>query len=463
MTTDTIRMLADGKMSRVLLKLCLPSVAAMAINGIYNVVDAFFIGLTEDTGAIGAVSVIFPLFIVMTAFGIGISIGAGSFMTRSLGCGAMEKARRTGGAAILFSVLLGLILTAAGYIFMEPMLYLLGARETIMPYAIAYTTWILGGSIFPVLNSTLTGTIRAEGNTIYSTIALLAGTLLNIVIDPVLIFALGMGIRGAAIATLLSYVLTFIISVRYYRSKRAVIRIRPRLSDIDRENTREIMKIGVPAMIKQLLLAGVFGMINMLAAGYGEYAVTAAGICAKINSFVAMTMLGIAYGFMPVASFNYGARNMRRVMDALKKVMGAELAFAALCGLLYMVFSRELMALFCKDAAIIDTGKIMMTAFAAGMLPLATAFVMDALFSACGKAKASMLFAISRQGLVFIPVVLIGNAVIGLMGVAWASAIADTLSCLVIAWPLFRGFRKQASAMQIMETHQINRPDMMPS
>jgi putative MATE family efflux protein len=443
MKADTIRMLAQGNMTKTLLRLCLPAVAAMTVNGIYNVVDAFFIGLTGDNGAVGAISVIFPLFIVMSAFAVGISVGAGNYVSRCLGAGDMDGASRAGGAAVIFAVLLGVITTAAALIWMEPMLRLLGAREVIMPYARAYTSWIVYGGVLTILNGALAGTIRAEGNVFFATAAMLAGTVLNILLDPLFIFVLHMGIQGAALATLISYAVTLMISVLYYVSKRAVVKLKIDASSVNRTVTGEIVKTGVPAMTKQLLLAVVFCLINALSAGYSEDAVTAAGICAKVNSFVAMTLMGIAQGFMPVAAFNYGAKNYARVRDALKKVLVASVIFAGVSAAAYLLFERELVALFCRDEAIVRIGAGFMRAFAFGLIPMAVAFLMDSFFFACGRGGASMLLSVSRQGLIFVPLVLIANAVIGLDGVAWSSAAADVLSCLCVALPLYLGFTRR--------------------
>ncbi len=440
MKTSAIQMLAEGKMSKTLFRLCLPAVAAMAVNGIYNVVDAFFIGLTGDMGAIGAISVIFPLFVVITALGIFLGIGASSYISRCLGAKAILKANDAASTAVIFSLILGAVSTVTGFLLMRPMLYLFGAREVIMPYASAYTSWILYGNIFAVLNVTLAGIIRAEGNTIYPTVAMLSGTVLNIALDPVFIFAAGLGIKGAAIATLISYITTSIISIYYYLSNKAVIKIRLRLASISKENSVEIIKVGFPAMTKQVLLAVVFCMINMLSAGYGENAVTAAGICAKVNSFMAMTMMGITQGFMPVAGFNFGAKNYARVLDAFKKILFVLLLFAVICSLLYLLLSDELIRIFCRDEAVIRIGEQFMIAFAVGTIPLAVSFLMDALFFACGLARAAMLLSISRQGLIFIPLVLIADRLYQLQGVIWSSAAADTLSSILIALPLFIAF-----------------------
>jgi putative MATE family efflux protein len=451
MKTDHILQLAHGRLSSMLWRMCMPAVAAMTINGIYNVVDAFFIGLTEDPGAIGAVSVIFPLFVLISALGVGISVGAGAYISRCLGAGDMTEAQKAAGASLIISVMLGAAATAAGFIWLQPMLHLLGAREIIMPSAVGYTSWILFGNIFVMLNAVLAGAIRAEGNAVYATIALLTGTLLNIALDPIFIFALDLGIKGAAMATLISYVVTFMFSAAYYVFKKAVVPLRPRFSDISKKNMSEIGKIGAPAMIKQLLLAAVFSIINIMSAHYGEDAVTAAGICAKINAFVAMTLLGIGQGFMPIAAFNLGAKRIDRLLGATYRVLLAAMLFAAVSGTVYVIFGHDIVALFCRDTAVTKIGGRFMQAFAAGVIPLGFAFMMDALFSACGRARQAMLLSVSRQGLIFAPVIFIAQKTSGLDGIIWASAISDALCGIGLALPLFlifvRQIKKDTAAM----------------
>ncbi len=456
MRTDNIKMLAEGKISKTLLRLCFPAVAAMTINGIYNVVDAFFIGLTNNNGAIGAISIIFPLFIIQTAIGLGISVGASSFMSRSLGAGSREKAEKAADAALYFSFLSAALITVFGSVFMKPFLYMLGARELIMPYAVDYTSWIIYGSFFAITNTTFAGTIRAEGNTIYSTIALLAGTVLNIVLDPLFIFTFNLGIKGAAIATFISYILTFIISIFYYISKKSALKIRLKINSINKENTFEIIKIGIPAMVKQLLLGVVFCMVNIFAVAYGESAVTAIGICNKINSFVAMTAMGVTQGFSPVAAFNYGAGNYKRIFDALKKIFNSMFVFAVFSAALYLIFGKNIMEIFCREPMVIEIGEKALIAFAAGVVPMSIAFLMDSLFFSCGKAKASMLLSFSRQGFVFIPVLFTLKALFGLDGIIWSSAAADIVSCIFIILPLFALFLKEKNRQQSIVIKENN-------
>jgi len=454
MKKDHLELLARGRLSETLWRMCLPTVAAMTINGIYNVVDAFFIGLTHDASAIGAVSVIFPLFVLVSALGVGISVGNSSYISRRLGAGDTVSAQKMAGASVIVSVLLGVVTTAAGFIWMEPMLSLLGARSTIMPAAVGYTSWILAGNIFVIVNAALSGAIRAEGNSAYSTVALLAGTLLNIALDPVFIFACGMGIEGAAIATLISYVVTFLISAAYYVFGKSAVSLRPRFSDINRQNTREMLAIGSPALIKQLLLVLVFSMVNAFSAQYGEQAVTAAGLCGKINSFIAMTLMGIGQGFMPVAGFNFGAHNYERVLGATNRVLLVSGLFAAVSGIGYVLFGSEILALFCRDSVVIGIGTGFLHAFAAGVIPLGITYIMDALFSACGWARAAMLLSLSRQGLIFVPVILLSRTVAGLDGISWSPAVSDILCCVIMALPLYFTFvshLKKASAVVDIE------------
>jgi putative MATE family efflux protein len=442
---DHIAMMANGKISSALMRLCIPAVLTMTVNGIYNVTDAFFIGLTGNMSAIGAVSILFPLFIIVTALGIGVSVGAGSYISRCLGAKRITSASETAGASLIISFIVSIFVTTAGYIWLNPMLFLMGAREEIMPAAIQYTNLILSGTVFVLMNSALAGIIRAEGNSLYTTFAVLTGTVVNILLDPLFIFVFNMGIQGAAIATLISYLITFFLCLHYYTAKKSAVPIIIKLHCIRKENAIQIVKIGIPAMLKQLLLAMVFCIVNSMAVNYGESAVTAAGICEKINSFFAMTLLGIAQGFMPLAAFNYGAGNYKRLFEALKKILIAAVIFASVGTALYILFAHQILSVFCNDFDVIQYGTLFMYAFAAGLIPVAFEFQIDTLFFASGMAKASFFLTVSRQGLIFIPFVILLNMLFGLSGIAWSQTTADVICSIAIVGPLLRCYIKNVN------------------
>lgn len=440
MNTKNLQMLAEGNMTKTLLKLCLPSVAAMAITGVYNIVDAYFIGRMGSTDAVGALSVLFPLLMILTAVGSGISVGAGSLVSRLLGGCEQEKAQKAVAAAMILALAAGVLFTVFGIVFAKPLLRLLGASDAILPFALKYTRWFLSGSVFVMADIVLAGTIRAEGNALYPTIALLSGTVLNIVLDPLFIFSLQLGITGAAIATVFSYIVTFGLLLAYYTSKRSAVSLKKiAFSSLNKQNTIETIAVGVPVLMKQTLTAVGFAIVNAFIAPYGAAALAASGICTKINSFVIVIIIGMTQGFMPVAGFNYGAKNHKRVIESVKVALMMSLVFSIVCIVFYLFFGGGLVSLFSTDVAVIALGTTFMQAFSTCILFNAAAFMIESLYLAAGKARVSLLFSFSRLFLL-LPLVFVLSSIFKQNGIIYAMPAADILFCVGIAMPLYVHF-----------------------
>jgi putative MATE family efflux protein len=437
MDTKRLDMMAQGNMTKTLLILCLPPVLAMTINGIYNIVDTFFVGMLDITEALGALAVIFPVFILLSALGIGIEIGAGSFISRSLGERNLEKAQKALSTTLILSISAGFLLGITGILFIEPLLRFIGATDVVLPYAKAYSTWFLASSPFLIANIGMAGTIRAEGNSIFPTIALTAGAVLNIALDPLFIFVFKMGIRGAAIATSLSIFTTFIIQISYYLSKKSLLRITLRLSSFNFSNIKYILKIGIPVMLKQLLVALFFTIMNMLLVPYGETILVGMGIVAKISLFVMMLLMGFSQGLLPVVSFNIGAGNYKRIMSAIVRAFFIESIFTFLWIAVCLFFGKEIIGIFSKDPAVLQSGNIILIATAMSTLPESIQGLIETIFFSAGKVKAAFIMSISRQGLIFWLAAYIAFKYLGLNGIIWSAAAANIFSCIFISVPLY--------------------------
>ena len=297
-------LMAQGPIKKTLISLAIPTIIATIINAVYNFVDTFFVGMLNDTAAMGAVSVAFPLFMIISAVGQMLGVGAASYVSRCLGAKQNDKADKTASTALFLALIFSVFVTTIVLVFIEPILKLMGATKLILIPGKSYSTWIISGSIFTIINMTLNNIIRAEGNTKYSMNALVLGAVLNIIFDPIFMFVFGLGLRGAAIATVLGQAVSTVYLLHYYISKSSYVKISKK--DISREKDiyQEIFKIGIPVFFMQFLSSMAFSIQNVAVSAYGEEALAAIGITLKISMVPIFIMMGYNQGFQPFAAYN---------------------------------------------------------------------------------------------------------------------------------------------------------------
>ncbi len=422
-----IYLLKEEKPALAVIRLGVPLIAGMFIMVLYNLVDTFFIGLMRDDYQLAAVSLAYPVMMVLVAISNMIGTGASSLIARCIGASDLAKANHTLTAGWLLTFLDSLAVALLGLLFRVPLVRLLGAKSNTADYTMQYVTVILLGSFFTMGNYTFGQLLRSEGSIKYSVTGMIAGTIVNILLDPVFIFVLGMGIKGAAIATILGNAAGTLISMWYYAAGRTILK--PSLSCLKptAEILKEIFWVGVPAALETLLTSFAYVINNNLAVAYGERTVAAMGIAQKILSPGSYIYQGFAAGVQPLMGYNYGAKNHERMMDVLKQgvlvVSGTELIVMAVYGL----FAPQLIGIFSHSAEVIAVGSKVLRAIM-WILPFVGAVSMSRItFQAMGKPQFSFAITLVRQVMLYIPLLLLLNRVFGFNGMIFAQPVTECI------------------------------------
>lgn len=406
----------------------------MLINALYNLVDTYFVG-GLGTDQMGAVTVAFPLGQIVVGLGLLFGNGAAAYLSRLLGRGDKDTANKVASTALYSSVLIGGIVILCFVIFLEPILRQTGAIESVMPYAVTYTSIYITFSIFNVFNVTMNNIVSSEGAAKTAMCALMAGAILNVVLDPIFIYILNFGVAGAAIATAISQIVSALIYLFYIFRKKSVFNFRIKECCFSKEIMSEILKIGIPTMVFQLLTSLSISMINNAAKEYGGSVLAAMGPLTKIMSMGSLIVFGFLKGFQPIAGFSYGAKKFDRLQEAIKTSILWSTIFCVIFGLAAAVFSTDIMSLFTKsDMEMIRVGSIVLRASGVSFILFGFYTVYSFLFLVMGKAKEGCILGACRQGICFVPVILILPMLWGLNGILYAQPIADVLSAIVTAF-----------------------------
>lgn len=441
MDKDNMELMEKKPVSKAILTLSIPTVLATIVSLIYNLTDTYFIGLLDDPIQLGAVSLAFPVFMIIQAIGNIFGHGAPSYISRCLGAGKDEEARRTSAVSVYVSVGMTLAVTVLLLLFMEPLLQALGASvDTIQPTR-AYLRVIIGFSFIMTLQITLPALLRSEGKVTQAVTGMVIGTLLNIILDPLFILVLNLGAAGAAWATILGNFFAVIYYIFVFLRGKTALSISPADFKPSKKIFREVVKIGLPNSIAQLIVSFANIILNNLAASYGDYVVSAYGVAGKMIIMVYMIVMGYVSGYMPFAGYNYGAKNMRRMISALKFTI---LSGTILCLVLLIpfVFMASLfMQAFTSDVRIVECGILFLKAYAWVVPIMALQMSMMATFQATGNAVRAMTISLGRQILFNIPFLFLFNWLWGLRGLMYAQVGADlctTLLSVLIGIPLLR-------------------------
>ncbi len=423
--------LREEKPAKAVLKLGVPLIAGMFIMVLYNLVDTYFIGLMRDDYQLAAVNLAYPVMMISIAISNMIAAGAASLIARSLGAQDENKARHTLTVGFEFTVIGSLLVMVFGILFLDAIVTGLGAKENTFEYTRQYVFIILMGSIFTMGNYIAGQLLRSEGSVRYSIAGMVTGTIVNIVLDPIFIFALHMEIRGAAIATILGNGVGMLVSLLIYLSGRSLLRPGSKYLRPTAEIMREIFWVGVPATLETLLTSVAYIVNNNLAVAYGELTVAAMGVSQKIMSLGNYVYQGFAAGTQPLMGYNYGAKNYRRMLDVLKSgimvVSSVELCIMAAFG----IFAPQLIGIFTDSPEVIATGaKVLRTIMC--ILPFVGAISMSRMsFQAMGKAQYAFIITLIRQLILYIPLLLILNRIFRFDGMIWAQPVTEVIMMIV--------------------------------
>lgn len=401
-------MLANEGIGRLLLRLSLPAAVGMIVMALYNVVDTIFIGHAVGPLGIAGLTIIFPIQMVIMGVGMLLGVGGASVISRSLGAGDTQKAERTLGNAISLSIILGLLFTVIGLANTDYWVRLFGASESIAPYATGYLNIILLGTVFRIFAMSTNSLIRAEGNARVPMIAMIIGAGLNIVLDAIFILRLDMGVEGAAIATVISIIVTSLYLLSYYRLQDSSLKIRLANLIPYYQVIKEIIPIGMASFARSTATSFIVVILNRSLIFYGgDMAVATFGIVMRVLMLVLMPLFSVGQGLQPILGFSYGARNGARALKAIKLSIIVSTIISLVAFFPLVINAEPIIRIFTNDASL-----LMQSTRAARLISLCIFLigfqvVGSVLFQSIGKAVPAFLTAISRQILFFLPLILI--------------------------------------------------------
>ena len=426
---------------KAVLKMGLPLVAGMFIMVLYNLVDTFYIGMLPGDYQMAAVNLGYPVMMIMIAFGNMVGTGASSLIARSLGAGNTDKAEHTLLAGYQVTLVLSLLIAATGLGLLDSIVRLLGAAAETTAYTKAYVQALFLGDFFLIGNYSFGQLLRAEGSVKYSVIGMVLGTVANVVLDPLFIFGLHMGVRGAAIATVLGNALGVALFLVYYARRKTLLAFHRCYLRPDPAIIGEIFRVGLPASLETLLTSATFVVLNNLAVGYGELTVAAMGISQKLMSLGSYVYQGFAAGLQPLMGFNYGARNYPRMLRLLKAnilvIGGIELCVMGI----FELGAPLLIGLFTQSTEVIAIGSKVLR-INMWILPFVGAISScRATFQSIGKPLYALGITICRQLVLFIPLLLLFNRLWGFLGLLCAQPVTECVMMLAATWLLRRYIR----------------------
>lgn len=443
-SNNKMELLGNAPIPKALLALGVPIMIGMLINALYNLVDAYFVGGLGET-SMGAISIVFPLGQVVVGLGLMFGNGAASYLSRLLGKGDKNTANKVASTALYGSVFVGAILIILAIIFLKPILTFLGATDTIMPYALTYAKIYIISCIFNVFNVTMNNIVASEGSAKTTMCALLLGAVINIVLDPIFIYTFNMGVAGAGIATAISQIVSTLVYLSYVLQKKSAFTFSIKDFVLKREIIEEILKIGIPTLTFQLLTSLSIALINRSANGYGDAVIAGMGAVTRVTSMGTLVVFGFLKGFQPIAGFSYGAKKFERLRQSIRVSILWSSIFCVIAGLLMALFSTQIISQFANgNEAMITIGQKSLMANGFSFFLFGFYTVYSSLFLALGKGTAGFILGACRQGICFVPVILLLPTLWGINGILYAQPIADVISAIVTVFMALHLHKKLA-------------------
>ena len=412
----------------LLAELAFPAVVSMLITSLYNMADTYFVGSISNA-ATGAVSVSLSLMSVIQALGFFFGHGSGNYISQMMGGGNVKSAKKMAGFGFLLSLVFGVLASLGGLLFTEELAVFLGSTETILPHAVSYMRYILIGAPFMCASFTLNNQLRFQGNSFFGMIGIGIGAVLNIALDPLFIFGFNMGVAGAALATLISQIVSFLILLAGCLSKRS-IGFSMNIFSLDKSYPIQLCKGGLPSLFRQGFMAISVIALNKACAVAGDAqsidaAIAAMGVVSKVMGVAFSVIIGIGQGFQPICGFNYGAGNYDRVKKAYWMCVKLSTALLLVMCALGMVFAEPLVWIFRDDPLVIALGAKAMRLQCVAFVLAGFTTMSNMMLQNIGKVFRASFLAVARQGIFFVPLVTFLPMLFGIDGVLWAQPLAD--------------------------------------
>lgn len=427
----------NGKISKTVLKLSIPLVLSQLINVLYNIVDRIYIGNMKDVGevALAGVGITFPIILIVSAFAALVGFGGGPIFSIKLGEGKKDEARNTMMNSFVLLIIASIFLTVVLLVFAEPLLYLFGATDEIIGYSKDYLIIYALGTISVLLTLGLTSYITAQGNSIIAMIVVLIGAIANIILDPILMFQFNMGVKGAALATVISQTLSAIFVIWFLMSKKSIVKLSFRKFKLNHKIVLSILALGISPFIMQATESAVQISFNIQITKYGgeDYKtyLNLMTIMLSIMQFMTLPILGFAQGASPLISYNYGAKKMDRVKSTFKFLFAISLSYTFVFYILLLITPLTFVSIFNTDPRLLSIAPNIVRLFFLGMSVMGIQFACQNTFMALGESLISLILASLRKIILLIPLTLILPKFYGINGVFYAEPIADTIAFIV--------------------------------
>lgn len=432
----------EAPVSRAVMTMAVPTIISMLVVVIYNMADTFFIGQTGDPMQVAAVSLATPVFMVFMALGNLFGIGGSSAISRALGEKKPERARNISSFCCYASLGLGVFMALLFLAGMDVILAMIGASANTIEFAREYLTYIAFGGPFIIFGTAFGNILRGEGAARESMIGNMIGTVTNIVLDPVMILGLGWGVAGAAIATVIGNLAASLFYVGYFLQKKSSLSIRLKDFRMGDRIAASVASIGIPASLNNILMSCANIVLNLMLGGYGDTPVAAMGVAMKSNMIVVLLQIGLCAGIQPLIGYNYGARNKKRLLQVFRFTGIFAVVMGSILTAVMVMAKRFVVQAFINDPEVIAYGMQMVIALQLSGPFIGILFLCINTIQGMGKAIPSLILTVCRQGLIFIPLIIILNKVVGLNGVIYAQSVADYCS-IVIAVGICLGIFKK--------------------
>ena len=444
---DKTYLFESAPVPKAVMSLAIPAVLSQLVSLVYNMTDTFFIGRLGDPDQVAAVSLAAPLMLALTALSNLFGIGAAGTASRFIGAKEDDSAKRATAFGFYTALAIAAVLSVLALFFTGFFLDILGAAGNTRKNTGDYLFWVfIAGGIPSLLSMVLSHFIRTDGAPKTASFGLSMGGILNIVIDPLLIFdfGFGLGIKGAAIGTFTANMFTLAYFLRYFyiSRKNTVVSLDPRWYTVRREITGQVFITGLPGMLQTLLASVSNTVLNQLAIGFGSEAVAALGIVKKIDTIPMSVTIGVAQGVMPLLGYNYAAKNERRVRNSVKFALLPTVGFSLLCVAAFQLFTPLFIGLFIKESVTVSHGVFFLRVMCVSTPLMAVGFIMITLFQAAGAGKPALILSVLRKGLVDIPLMLLLNLLYPLIGLAYVQPVTELAAMSAAAVLYIRFFRK---------------------
>lgn len=425
-----VEIMEKGEITKTLLILGIPMIISMLVTALYNIVDTYFVS-SLGTQQSAAVAIAFPISLYFSGIGLTFGVGAASYISRLLGAKKNEEANIVATVSFYTSIIFAIILAIFLIVFIRPILIFMGATETVIPFALEYTVIFIVSTFLSTINITMGNISIAQGQTTVTLKSMLCGAILNIILDPLFIKYLAMGVKGAAIATLISQIVTLIIYFYFFFIGNSYIKIKLNNFKPTLSIYIEVVKVGMFMFILQVLTGFSITLISNKAKIYGVATVSAMGIVLRIVALGVNVIFGFMKGYQPFAGYNYGAKNINRVKEITKKSIEITTLYSLIWSIVIFIFSKEIMSIMIKDPEVIKIGEKALRYNTILFFTFGFQFTFATLYLSIGKAFIGGILNIGRQGLFFIPSIIILNNILGLKGIMLAQPVADIISIFV--------------------------------